>query len=398
MKFLKQPRFLFLLILTLLAAACSQETPWAGVSKSEDNEIFVSYDRFVAKLDANGKRQWTFPDKDNREAQFFAPVVYEDDRVYVGDYRGHVYALDRETGDQIWAHEVNGTKLLGFINFGGSTDRVIAPIAIGENVLFVPDEVGVFALNKETGELLNWKLDTARAVWSQPIYVPATDGKPAMLYVSSLDHHLYALDVSEIDLEDTVDEIKEAEAVEALWKADLESAIAGQPTFDAENNILFLGTFGDKLFAVDAANGEILAEYEAKGWVWEGATLYDGTLYFGDVQGYLHAVTYSDKEFTEVWSRQISEGKLRAKPIVTEQLVIIGSDDKNLYAVRRDTGEGEWAREIDTDNAEMLSDLVWIEGEEDEILLVTATKNKDDLVLAIRLDNGNERWSYKHED
>ncbi len=379
---------------TLLLVACSQENPWPGVSKTDDNEVFVSYERFIAKLDANGKRLWVFPEKDERETMFYAPPVVDDGTVYVGDYNGNVYAVDRETGKEIWAYKVGGTKLFGIANFGGSTDRVIAPIAIAEKILFVPDELGVFALNKETGKLLNWKLDSDRAVWSQPIYVPATEDKPAMLFAASLDHSLYALDVSEIDLEDTVGKLDDAEEAEVLWKADLEGAAAGQPTYDVERGILFVGTFGSKMLAVSAEDGDILGEYETEGWVWEGPTLYDGVLYFGDIKGYLHAVTFNDGNFERVWSRQVAKGKLRARPLVTDDLVIVASDDNTIYAVRRDTGEREWERDVES---KALADLFQIQGE-DGWMLVTATANKDELVIALRLDNGNERWSYKHED
>ncbi|KAB2904448.1 MAG: PQQ-binding-like beta-propeller repeat protein [Anaerolineae bacterium] len=391
---MKKSHLLILLMFTLLLVACSQENPWPGVSKTDDNEVFVSYERFIAKLDANGKRIWVFPEKDERETMFYAPPVVDDGTVYVGDYNGNVYAVDRETGKEIWAYKVGGTKLFGIANFGGSTDRVIAPIAIAENILFVPDELGVFALNKETGKLLNWKLDSDRAVWSQPIYVPATEDKPAMLFAASLDHSLYALDVSEIDLEDTVGKLDDAEEAEVLWKADLEGAAAGQPTYDVERGILFVGTFGSKMLAVSAEDGDILGEYETEGWVWEGPTLYDGVLYFGDIKGYLHAVTFNDGNFERIWSRQVAKGKLRARPLVTDDLVIVASDDNTIYAVRRDTGEREWERDVES---KALADLFQIQGE-DGWMLVTATANKDELVIALRLDNGNERWSYKHED
>ncbi|MCL4877819.1 MAG: PQQ-binding-like beta-propeller repeat protein [Anaerolineae bacterium] len=391
---MKKSHLLILLMFTLLLVACSQENPWPGVSKTDDNEVFVSYERFIAKLDANGKRLWVFPEKDERETMFYAPPVVDDGTVYVGDYNGNVYAVDRETGKEIWAYKVGGTKLFGIANFGGSTDRVIAPIAIAEKILFVPDELGVFALNKETGKLLNWKLDSDRAVWSQPIYVPATEDKPAMLFAASLDHSLYALDVSEIDLEDTVGKLDDAEEAEVLWKADLEGAAAGQPTYDVERGILFVGTFGSKMLAVSAEDGDILGEYETEGWVWEGPTLYDGVLYFGDIKGYLHAVTFNDGNFERVWSRQVAKGKLRARPLVTDDLVIVASDDNTIYAVRRDTGEREWERDVES---KALADLFQIQGE-DGWMLVTATANKDELVIALRLDNGNERWSYKHED
>lgn len=388
-KHFKASRLLFFIVLALLVAACGGvQQPWAGITKTEQNEVYVSYDTFIAKLDAQGDRLWAYPDEDDREGstKFYANVTVGEGVVYIGDYLGGVHAVNSETGDAKWVYKIDVTRLFGLVNFGGSTDRVIAPVAVGENVLYVPDEHGVFLLDKATGKPVDdWSLETERAIWSQPIFVPASDDLPARLFVTSLDHHLYSLNT---------------EDGSTLWKTDLEGAAPSQPTFDSENNLLFVGTFSAELLAIDAATGEVLDRFEAKDWLWGEPALADGNLYFGDLDGYLYALTFENGEFQELWSRQIEEeGKIRATPLVVDNLLVIGTYSGSVYGIERATGNEEWHKAFE--DTKVLSTLIQVEAEiegEQESLIIVTTENRDQLVVGLRLDNGNERWSYEHKD
>ena len=375
-----QRPILWVLLALVLTGCGIGGSSWAGVSTTADqDEIYVSYGNFIAKLAPDGERLWVYPPDDLRDADFFAEVSYNDDAVFVGDYGGNVHAIDRETGERIWAYEVGGTSLFGFADFGGSTNRIIAGIAVGEDVLYVPGEDGIFLLDIETGELReDWELETERGVWSKPLLMPGDD---ARLYVTSLDHNLYAIDP--ID-------------GEVIWKTDLNGAAPGSPIYDEEHDVLFAGTFSSEIVAVNAEDGEIINRFEAEGWVWEAPALVDGTLYFGDLAGYLYAVTYNDGEFEEGWRQPVTtEGKLRATPLVTEDLVIVGGGgDKQIYAVERETGNAEWAQPV-RDSA--ISALVQIPSD-DDMLVVTATDERDEMLVGLRLENGNVSWTYRHED
>ena len=371
---------IFWVVLTFLLAGCGiGGSSWAGVSTTEDqSEIYVSYGDFIAKLTPESEREWVYPPDGEREADFYAAASYNDDAVFVGDYAGNVHAIDRETGEQLWAYEVSGTSLFGFASFGGSTNRIIAAIAVGEDVLYVPGEDGIFLLDIESGELRDdWELATERGVWSKPLYMPEKE----RIYVTSLDHSLYALD---------------PESGEVIWKTDLDGAAPGSPIYDEEHEVLIVGTFNSEIVAVNAEDGDVVSRFETEGWVWEAPALVEGTLYFGDLEGFLYAVTYDDGEFREEWRQSVSEtGKLRATPVVTEDLVIVGGgDDKVIYAVERATGNAEWQQPV-ADNA--VSTLLEISAD-DEVLIVTATDSRDELLVGLREDNGNARWTYEHKD
>ncbi|HLA43191.1 MAG TPA: hypothetical protein VJZ27_07140, partial [Aggregatilineales bacterium] len=79
----------FMTLLLLLAAGCGvRGTSWAGVSAPTDEELYVSYGKFIAKLTPTGERLWVYPPADERRPDFYAEVTVDDNTVYVGDYRG----------------------------------------------------------------------------------------------------------------------------------------------------------------------------------------------------------------------------------------------------------------------------------------------------------------------
>lgn len=377
----KKYRFwLLIALLSVFAAGCDRGSEWAGLVKDEDqDEIFVSYRRYVAKVDADGKRAWLYP-QDAGDYTFFAEVTLTDDAVYVGDYKGGVHAINRETGEGLWSYEQSGTRLFGIASFGGAADRVLGPLTVGDGVLYVPDEHGLFALDQETGELITeWRLETDRAIWSRPLYIPPQGDQGGLLYVTSLDRHVYAVS---------------SEDGEIFWKTDLEGAIPGAPLFDPEKNILFVGTLASELVALNAENGEVIARFKTRGWVWDAPTFSDGIYYLGDLEGYAYAVRFENNQFEQVWLQSITDdGKLRAAPLVTDNLVVYGSDTNRLYALQREDGEQEWSQPLD---GESLSRLITVQHE-DETLIVVALANKDD-IITLNLENGNKRWTYRHKD
>jgi outer membrane protein assembly factor BamB len=386
-----KPPHVYLLLMSLLAipllAACSgQKTSWAGLSTDPNtHEIFVAYDDMVAKLSPDGQRIWSYPERPSGSVRFFAPPTLTEGVVYVGDYRGGVHAIDRETGEGLWVYEQTGTEFL-FFNFGGSTDRVIGPVTVRGDRVYVPNEEGVFVLDRGTGaRSSDWVFKTGRPTWGQPLLIAGEAGEEGQagqadrLIVSSLDQRLYALNADTADI---------------IWETYLDGAVAGSPLYDPERQLLFIGTFAAELFAIDATTGEIQARYATEGWLWEAPAMDEaGLLYLGDMNGYLYALRYAEGQFSEVWKTHLApEAKFRATPLIQGDVLLIGSDRFMLYSVRRSDGGLEWDEDF---GRELISPVLFVQGE-DNPLIVTATEERKELVLGVRLDNGEQRWVYEH--
>jgi outer membrane protein assembly factor BamB len=396
-------RLLFgvLLLILLFASACTGSTSsWPGIVSQSDNAVIITYRHTVVSLNADKSRNWTY--KGDDEADFFAPAFIDEEnsRVYVGDYKGRVHAISLEDGSGIWRYEPERTSLFG-VSFGES-DRILAPIALGDGKLFYGNEHGIVALNiSGDSPSVDWSFDTHHSVWGQPLYIDEQHVDVAIeptLFVTSLDQHVYALNPQDGS---------------ERWSIDLDGGIPGGITFiDGAQPRLYIGTMNSELIVLNL-DGEVLDRFETEGWIWGPPVLYEGALYFSDLSGYLYQVGLTeDGLFDDENShhRNLTEKPLRATPLIVEDengdpVIVIGSEDKRIYAVDltwipNEGGGVRWSRHVDT---KVVSDLSWVdrqtEDEEPKRLVIIGTEDNDRIVLALRLnDEGREEWSYKYED
>jgi outer membrane protein assembly factor BamB len=295
----------------------------------------------------------------------------------VGDYKGRIHAIRREDGKADWVYEPERTTFLGFTF--GANDRILAPIALGDGELFVGTEHGVYALDiseEKPGE--KWSFDTEHSVWAQPLYVNDPELGPPTLFVASLDQHLYALD---------------PDTGRSRWSIDLDGALVGQPTLDVEHSRLYIATLNYEVYAI-SLDGEEEDSYATRGWVWGSPVLHDSRLYFGDLKGWLYEVEITDEGFGDDWSRQLADGALRAAPIIIEDTLVAASDDQKVYAVNLTDRSVSWEKDVE---APAVTDITWV-MHNDEPVVVVGTKEKDTLLVALRLSDGNKEWAYKYDD
>ena len=369
-----------LLLATLALAACGGPTTesWAGLSTdSQANAIYVASGKHVLALDPDsGAILWEYKDKDTT---FFAPPTVEDEVIYVGDYAGRLHAISSQ-GEPLWRYVPGKQAILGPIEITPK-DRVIGSVAVdSDKVYFGLGSRNVVAVSRQTGEEV-WTFHTRHGVWSRPLYLdedPSPEHEGAVLYVVSLDHNLYALD---------------AQTGKELWRKNLGGAAPGNPVYDPQRQRLYIGTFSSELVAVDLSTHEIVDRFETDGWLWGSPAFADEVLYFGDLSGSLYAVRVTEDGFQQVWKKPVAEDGIRATPILTDGLVIVGAKDQNLYAVSKEDGASRWYKSV---GGEALSDLVFVPGADEDApgLVVAGTTKNDRLVVALAADSGEEAWTY----
>ncbi len=250
---------------------------------------------------------WAFPPESNN-AQFYAPPAVTPDRVYVGGFDTKVYALERGTGELIWTNE-------------DPVDRIIAGVAVGDGLVYVGiANRGVMAIDEESGEQV-WYFDTGHGIWATPLLVGDT------LYVSSLDHHVYALN---------------APTGEPIWESErLSGAVPDSPAYDPERGRLYIGTLDRKVHALDVETGEVVGTFDAADWVWGSPVLAGDEIYFADLSG--HAYALDVDSFEPIWEAEVADDKgIRGSPLVTETLVVLAAQDGNVYARHRSDGSPAW--------------------------------------------------------
>ncbi|RPJ02928.1 MAG: hypothetical protein EHM39_00730 [Chloroflexi bacterium] len=373
---------LMLAVLVLAACGGGPGDSWEGISTSHD--MYVPYvcnnDRIVALNPASGATLWSYTDE--AKARFYAVPVVSDGVVYIGDYQGNLHAISAE-GEQLWVYKPERKKLVGPLS-PTPTDRVIGGVAVdSDKVFFGLGSRNIVAVSRSSADEV-WTFETDHGVWATPLYIPATESTPATVYTVSLDHHLYALD---------------AETGDLLWEKDLGGAAPGKLVYDKTLNRFYVGTFASELLAIDLATHEIVDRYETDDWIWGSPAFEEEAdmLYVSDLGGHLYAVRVTDAGFEPVWDKSIGEGAIRATPLLSDGLVIVGSKDKHVYAVKKEDGSPVWDKKTE---GEVLTELVLVPGDEEASsdVVVVGTTDVERLIMAYQVDSGDEAWHYSGKD
>jgi len=383
----KRPRLRLgiLLILAVALAACGGVAggSWAGLSTNQSGEkLFVAYDRSVVALNAaSGAVLWEYPDEDSRNAQFYAQPVADNGSVYVGDYDGRLHAIDSETGTSQWVYEPERETLVGPLS-PEAPDRVISGVALSPDLAFFGlGSRNVVAVAREDASEV-WTFETDHGVWGTPLYLDAEsspDGTPLLL-VSSLDHNLYALD---------------PESGNEYWSLNLGGAAPGNMLYDAENQRVYLGTFGKGVVAVDLESASIAARFQTEEWVWSHPALDGNRLYIGDLGGNLYAVEIGEGTLTQAWKVTPTPEAIRGTPLVIDNLVIVGAEDGRIFARIAESGAEVWSTNVE---AKVLTELISVSDEDDDTThIVAGTDKKERLIVALNVTNGEGAWSYGND-
>ena len=363
--------------LLLGASGCAggnvRATSWTGATLVGDTLYVADLTQVVALNAADGERLWAFPadpENDGRGTFYVAPAV-DQDRVIVASQmppsgffsqpRNVVWALDRETGRELWPLPFE--QAVGQYVEGGAISDGIVVIGNSDN--------NIYALDVESGaSRWNPPFETGHRVWATPLIVEDT------VYVGSMDRHLYALRLS--------DGAK-------LWSFppdgdDASGAFASTPAL--QDGTLYIGAFDNRLYAIDAETGTELWHFESDSWFW-GSPVVDGdVVYAADVKGNVYAVNASTG--AQIW-HEARDVAVRAGMALSEDgsRLFVGGQDGALFALDSNDGYVMWSQPSD---GQMLSELIVDELVVYELVLYGESYR----IRALYTDNGREVWTYPH--
>jgi len=267
---------------------------------------------------------------DSRPGQ---PVVV-DNIVYLGSEAGIFYAVDSETGRELWRYEAGGPIFH-------------APVVHGELVVFGSWDGRLRAVNKSSGDLI-WKFEAGHVDWEvHDIFI---NGTPTVLngiaYFSSEDFNVYAV---------------ELETGREIWRHSLgdEPQARHIPIVD---RTAYIGAWDGHLYAINIDTGDR---------VWRSATddsgraslanqvpfvtvvpiVADDMVYFSDWAGNLFAVERQTGQ--QVW--RFDPGAADSRHVGSRSYIALENDilyystveDRHMYGVNRRTGREVWSIETD---------------------------------------------------
>ena len=359
---MKKYKLPILLVFTLLASSLLSScaggaglaNSWSGLLvDSQSQMVFMALNNHIYAINpANGTEKWRFPAKADNKITFFAPpVLTEDGQLIEGGYNHVLYSINPENGQQNWTYNEANDKYIG--SALAHAGMIIAP-----NLNYF-----LYALGSDGSP--KWEFGAEQALWAKPL----TDDE--RIYLASMDHHVYALD---------------PQTGNQIWKSeDVGGAVVSSFALDAEG-ILYVGTLGSNLSAIDAASGDVKWTAQTKGWLWSKPVLVDDSVYLSDQDGNVYALDAQNGAVR--WQIQPDTGEDRAiisTPILVEDTLYFASQAGILYAVDAASGTALWNKVI---GGKIYTDLALLS---DTILI--APLEFDSILVAVDLQ-GNVRWSF----
>jgi outer membrane protein assembly factor BamB len=265
-------------------------------------------------LDRNtGQQLWSFPpDAVTGDFSSTTPAV-ANGIVYFGVNRFGtvVFAVNAKTGAEVWRHS------------GPIANIVSSPTVVDGRVYVAFTDGTIRALDATNGQIL-WSVQQDQGAYSSPAIA---DGR---LYMAIHNRGLLA---------------RNAETGAFLWLSPMPGPQWSSPAI--ENGRVFVGSRDDhKLYAFDAVTGMNLWTATTSDWVQTSPAVANGVVYVGNNAGNVYAFDAATGSL--VWQRAISPGFIIfSSPTVANGVIYVASSldasathfDGKLYAVDAATGD-----------------------------------------------------------
>ena len=248
-----------------------------GASKSSPavtkEDFFIADDSgYLRAYSGDGQINWEFYTGISSRGMHATPVV-SSDSVYIGDYAGYFYALNRKTGTVRWLTKTGvavGSSALLYKNkiyvgveLDGPDGFLLALDAQNGQWLWTSSYAGnhphsspalsieneLLLMGSNTGAMIAYDLNTGNKKWS---FQTGSDIKCAAAisnntaYFTSWDEHLYAVRVGDGNLQ---------------WKLRLDGRAMNCPSVNESGDIVIASGHYSH-YAVNAQNGDVLWRFE----------------------------------------------------------------------------------------------------------------------------------------
>lgn len=232
-----------------------------------------------------------------------ASPALHDGVVYFGSADNYVYALDVESGKELWRFRAHG--------------QIFSTPAISGNMLFVGSyDKNIYALTIEGKEV--WRFTTGREVASSPFV------HDNLVIVGSRDGYVYALD---------------KKTGKNIWKFKTGDWVVSSPVVWKDK--IYIGSFDENIYCL-SLEGKELWRFKMGAEIWalhQSPTIHKGVLYFSSMDGYLYAVDADTGK--EKWKVKTGKYGNAIQPFVNDMFVLQPSRDGILFAFTL-SGEELW--------------------------------------------------------
>jgi outer membrane protein assembly factor BamB len=273
----------------------------------------------------------------------FMPLVYKG-VVYSGDAKGNLYAIDCNTGKEIWIFKAEG--------------RLFNGPSIKEKTLFFGTFAGIlYALDLNTGKE-KWRIQTGGSVCFPPTFHKEKG------FIQSHDTNLYIFDLHNGTVIDTVKgdnwmcgipSITDNHLYYSDWGGNLNSldleSVEKEWTFHTGpysrrytcpsylDSIAYFVTFDSILSVVNLNTGKALWRFKADDKIMRSPAIAKNLIAFTTFNSHFYVI---DRIKQAVLWEYKSEGRNNSHPIIVGDVVYFGSGSGTLFAFDIHTGNKLW--------------------------------------------------------
>jgi outer membrane protein assembly factor BamB len=217
-----------------------------------------------------------------------SPLVV-DGRLFVGDWRGKVYALRANSGEVLWTHETD--------------DQVKGALAYSGGRLFVGSyDHHVYALKARTGKRV-WRAGAQERLGPRGRFYSTPAVAYGRVYVGATDGKVYSFG---------------ATSGKVRWSHDTGDFVYSSPAVWRRR--VFIGSYTGEFYAFDAATGDVEWKFRADGPISGSPTVIDGVVYFATLEERTYAV--DARTGKQVWT--FPDGKYTPVVADRERVYLVG--------------------------------------------------------------------------
>lgn len=377
----------FVLLISWFLTGCAVNRVsqnWPGLATDGETVYLANGMGVMAYDPVEQKQRWVYR-PENRTLILNAPPSAQNGRVIFGDYgaTGGMFSPTIVVTLYGLQETDSATPTLSWTNSQVATDKIIAaPLQVDDVVYVSSADFKLFALDAESGAEL-WRFTTKGPIWASPSY------HEGILYVASQDKHVYALDAEtgqqqwQMALNGAISSqpLINAEA-NLLYVGTYDSTLyaldlaTGEPAWNIPtsnwvwsapalaNNTLYFADSNAQVYAADASTGEILWQTavdsmrQVRGTLQETPVTVEGAIQASPViaNDKLYVVSEGNRDTQEgllvaldpatgqeIW-QQTTPAPLFATPIIVNDSIVVAmnGEETTLSAFALETGVPQW--------------------------------------------------------
>ncbi|MBU1471787.1 MAG: PQQ-binding-like beta-propeller repeat protein [candidate division Zixibacteria bacterium] len=219
-----------------------------------------------------------------------APIILHDRTLFVGNYGGDFYSINRFTGDVNWTHRTGG------LIRGGA--------AVADGRVYVGSTDGyLYCLDIDSGDVA-WKFRAESAIFTTPAL-------SNLCFVTTFDGLLFALDPASGD---------------EVWRFQTEGNVFSSPVADGE--AVYFGSNDGNLYSLSSRDGFVLWRFQTESIVTATPLVSSDAVVIGSSDANVYFI---DKGTGREFFSYTTSSRIESSPVYYDGMVFIASADRHLY-------------------------------------------------------------------